>query len=819
MPGCFAISRHMLKRGAIMFNLAAAIVPKTRYMTSFEKRIVDVFCEELAGRSGIDLRDNAISTEAVRVEFYNEGNLAGYEEDYLELFRDIPRAGKEGFRIKIVDQNGQKRLIVLGKDERGEFYGMARVLRKVMAQKGKILCPEELDGMSLTPEYPLRGHQLGYRDKNNTYGAWTVKDFERYIRDMALFGANAIELLPPKTDDALFSSTFVEDPFELMIEVAKIIHSYHMDVWLWYPNVGRDYDDLDCMYRELKERERIFSSIPYLNAILVPLGDPGSLWPTRAMQVTEECVKIMRKYHPEAGVWVAPQHFQPEPGWYEDFYRLMAEEPDWITGVCFAPWEQHEVQEMRDMLPERYRHNIRNYPDISHNTNCQFPVPMWDNAFALTLGREGNNARPRAMKHIHNLVEPYTCGAITYSEGIHDDMNKIIWGDQDFDSRTEAVDTVRDYVRMFISSEITEELTDLVMRSEENWVGPILENEGIDRVYQDMCALDGKVDEATRNNYRYQMIKLRIFTDYWTKYKYAVDQQNEKTARGFLSKAAKLGSAAAIKEARYALGLSRDVPAMEDLLFEMQKLADALYSNCGIQLTVTWHGGQRWIRGAYLETAHMSMNDAQYLLGKMKEIEREQDETARVEALLKLNAREDPGEGGIYCSLGTQEGFGHVTQWRTWEEDPGYLKTPVKDHSIYSIMGMFHQMKGWYNEFPMPLNWAWNATALYGTPLEVVFDGLDPESEYRLKVFYPNAFLKAVHHMQKPEEDTECYFWAGDELIADRIPRQEIRSDAVWEYDLPKSSYADGTLRLKWQAYGTLKALAVSELWIIRKQE
>ena len=185
-----------------MFDLATAVVPKTPYMTVFEKKTVDVFCEELAGRSGV------------------------------ELFRDIPEAGKEGFRIRIAGGEGRRRLIVLGKDERGEFYGCARILRRVAAKNGRILCPEELDGVSMTPEYPLRGHQLGFRDKNNTYSAWTVKDFERYIRDMAMFGANAIELLPPKTDDALFSSTFVEDPFRLMIEVSRIIHSYHMDVWL-----------------------------------------------------------------------------------------------------------------------------------------------------------------------------------------------------------------------------------------------------------------------------------------------------------------------------------------------------------------------------------------------------------------------------------------------------------------------------------------------------------------------------------------------------------------------------------------------------------
>lgn len=52
------------------------------------------------------------------------------------------------------------------------------------------------------------------------------------------------------------------------------IHSYGMDVWLWYPNVGRDYHDFGCIDREMEERRRVFSAIPYLDAMLVPLGIP-----------------------------------------------------------------------------------------------------------------------------------------------------------------------------------------------------------------------------------------------------------------------------------------------------------------------------------------------------------------------------------------------------------------------------------------------------------------------------------------------------------------------------------------------------------------
>ena len=36
--------------------------------------------------------------------------------------------------------------------------------------------------------YPLRGHQLGYRPKTNSYDAWTPAMWEQYVRDLVVFG-------------------------------------------------------------------------------------------------------------------------------------------------------------------------------------------------------------------------------------------------------------------------------------------------------------------------------------------------------------------------------------------------------------------------------------------------------------------------------------------------------------------------------------------------------------------------------------------------------------------------------------------------------
>jgi len=94
---------------------------------------------------------------------------------------------------------------------------------------GQILVPENLN-IASSPAYPIRGHQLGYRPKTNSYDAWSIGQFDQYIRDLAIFGANSIEIMPPRTDDD-FSSVHMQLPaIEMIAEQSKICDSYGMDV-------------------------------------------------------------------------------------------------------------------------------------------------------------------------------------------------------------------------------------------------------------------------------------------------------------------------------------------------------------------------------------------------------------------------------------------------------------------------------------------------------------------------------------------------------------------------------------------------------------
>ena len=90
----------------------------------------------------------------------------------------------------------RRRSCVVGNDARGVLFGVGRLLRELRMTPGHVTLPAALN-LASSPKYPLRGHQLGYRPKTNSYDAWDLAQWDRYIRELAVFGTNAIELIPP----------------------------------------------------------------------------------------------------------------------------------------------------------------------------------------------------------------------------------------------------------------------------------------------------------------------------------------------------------------------------------------------------------------------------------------------------------------------------------------------------------------------------------------------------------------------------------------------------------------------------------------------
>ncbi|MDQ6760446.1 MAG: hypothetical protein M3Z32_11375, partial [Acidobacteriota bacterium] len=131
------------------------------------------------------------------------------------------RGPAEGYAITV----SGSAVTLAGNDARGVLFGVGRLLREMHLNKGRITID---DGFQVTtaPKYALRGHQLGYRPKTNAYDAWSVPIWDQYIRDLAVFGTNAIELIPPRSDDAADSPHFPLPPMQMMTEMSRIADDY-----------------------------------------------------------------------------------------------------------------------------------------------------------------------------------------------------------------------------------------------------------------------------------------------------------------------------------------------------------------------------------------------------------------------------------------------------------------------------------------------------------------------------------------------------------------------------------------------------------------
>ena len=94
---------------------------------------------------------------------------------------------------------------------------------------------------------------------------------------------------------------------------------------------------------------------------------------------------------------------------------------------------------------------------------------------------------------------------VFYSDGVSDDMNKFLWSALGWDSKAEVKDILREYGKAFFGDEHGAAVAKGLMMLEENWVGPILENDGIERTLAHWQGIADKGGEALASNWRMQL--------------------------------------------------------------------------------------------------------------------------------------------------------------------------------------------------------------------------------------------------------------------------------------------------------------------------
>jgi hypothetical protein len=754
------------------FKQAVVVLPASP--TTPEKKAGQMLVEEIAKRTQLRLK---ISPQAT----------AGAPAIHLRLGSGKP----ESFTITSTNDE----IVVSGADDRGILFGTGYLLRQFHMSRQKL----ELDAnlkISTAPKYAVRGQQLGYRPKTNAYDAWDVPMWEQYIRELAIFGNNTIELIPPRSDDADDSPHFPLPKIEMMVEMSRIANEYGLDVSIWYPAMDKDYSDPATVEFALKEWEEVFRRLPRIDAIFVPGGDPGHTQPKHMFGLLEKQTTSLHKYHPKAQMWLSPQGFTKD--WRDEFWGLMAQDPKWLSGLVFGPQVYGSLEEFRALTPKRFP--IRFYPDITHSIHAEFPVPDWDLAYATTEAREVINPRPVDETAIFNRYQKFADGFVSYSEGCNDDVNKFVWSGLLWNPEASTKSILTDFSRFFIGDDMADDFANGLLALEQNWRGPLASNRQVPVTLEQFKDMERRSTPQQRLNWRFQQALYRAYYDAYVQSRLLAENRQEEMAMAALAKAKRnwpltsVGSLKAMDEAQSILDADMRTADAREYRARVFELAEALFQSIHMQLSVDRYKAISIDRGASLDTIDYALNNRVWLENRFEQIRAMAAETDRIAKIDEILNWTDPGPGGFYDALGFVNQRPHLVMGEPYAQDPDFLKSP-----LISFGGS--PQRGWRTTSAV------DGEIIQDRPLRMRYTDLDPSAKYKVRVTYGGDARRVSVRLTANSIEVHPF-------------REKGTTAEPVEFEIPQQATATGTLTLEWTRTpglgGNGRGTQVSEAWLIK---
>ena len=650
------------------------------------------------------------------------------------------------------------KMTVTAQGLRGHIFGIGRLLRKLEIKDGKASLVCGISG-DYAPQKPIRGHQLGFRANNNTYDAWTPEQFHRYHLEMMFYGTNIAEHVPDEIGNTC--DLMPMPPNELLVHVSKSCQELDLDLGLWYPiNEKQPVDEAH------EERVRVFRSLPHLNYLFIPGSDPGRLPPDELFERGADYSAVMREVHPDAKMWISAQMPHESPWWPGQFKAELDKLPAWLDGVIMGPNHAFTTQQIRRAVPMQY--DVRLYPDFTHNVRCEYPVHYldgrddWHYALASTLSRESVNPRPQEFAKLHRNTRGFVSGSVSYSEGVHDDCNKMVWTDLDwFGDAITLRETLQDYARLFFWGVEPDLLADALLQLELNWEGDPALNVGIDNclaIWEDLLARH----PAQGENWRFNMHLFRAQADHYVRHKRIAEL--DAIARG---------------------DFDYTHPPGRDLLFPLGK---KLFEQIGIQLDVETFGGHNWERGCTLDTIDRPITDLPWL--------KQQKARGLLEQSLRRNVVA-PDEYYYSFALYPREVLGVRQEGEFYMNFHGDRPISNGDYPI-CVLQIFDNL---------------NFKALLG--------GFAPNTDYELRVTW---FRKSDPDSKKFKMtanghviyEGQPYGGRPDPAFDAAMVGPDSNTFYTRSYDLPAAFFENGCLSLEFSEPRV--GVMLSEFWIVKKR-
>ena len=146
--------------------------------------------------------------------------------------------------------------------------------------------------------------------------------WEQYIRDLAIFGTNAIELIPPRSDDAADSPHFPLP--QMRDDGGDVAHRRRIRAGR-LGLVSRASTRTTAIRSRSSSRSKngpdVLSKLPRVDAVFVPGGDPGHTQPKHLMALLEKQTASLHSSIRQRQMWMSPQGFTK--AWMDEFYGIL----------------------------------------------------------------------------------------------------------------------------------------------------------------------------------------------------------------------------------------------------------------------------------------------------------------------------------------------------------------------------------------------------------------------------------------------------------------------------------------------------------------
>lgn len=451
----------------------------------------------------------------------------------------------EGFTIV----NGKDGSIqIIGNDQRGLLYGVGKFLRTSGYNKEGFTAGK-WRGTSV-PEKPVRGIYLATHFYNY-YQTAPVEEVERYLEDLALWGVNSIMVWYDMHHFNGFNApeaVVCRDRLKRFMQTAR-----NLDVKVGFTLVGNEG----------------YANSP-VDLRAVPVGSRGGCYPTDICPSKPDGMEYILKTKSDFFDWC--QDIKPEyiciwpydqggcgcaacqPWGSNGFIKCagsiskMAKEKLPEVKIILSTWyfDSKEWQGLNSLLSEDQGWvDMIMAEDIPGYENSMFPplagmLPMVGfpeismyNTFPW--GGFGATPLPNHLKNQWQKVQNKLTGGFPYSEGIFDDMSKVVYTQLYWNPQLSTNEILKEYISYEYASEAVVDVLNVVATLEQNhhmrwWPGELegvkltmdwfpskgeklQADPGAEDAYTTVKQVDAKLPEWSRKSWRWRMVLIRTMLD------------------------------------------------------------------------------------------------------------------------------------------------------------------------------------------------------------------------------------------------------------------------------------------------------------------